>query len=73
MILKIPEYGSRGDEFSFLRDIQIKTDVRVDSFTTVRPMTAKFGMQVHIEDLTHLRLGNSDVIALKLRDFENLL
>lgn len=56
-----------------MRDIQIKTDVRVDSFTTVRPMTAKFGMQVHIEDLTHLRRGTSDVIALKLRDFENLL
>ena len=52
----------RGGEFSFFQRPHIKIDIRIDiiitisPIITIRPMITKFDKQVHLQDLTHMRL-----------------
>ena len=42
-------------EFSFFQDIQVTIDKRIDVFISIRPMTTKFGKQIHLQDLNQIR------------------
>ena len=40
--------ADRGGEFSFFQSILVRIDISI----SIRPMTTKFGKQVHLQDLT---------------------
>ena len=46
----------RGGEFSSLQDILVRTDIRIDISISIRFMITKFGKEVHLQDLTQVRL-----------------
>ena len=48
--------ADRGEEFSFFQDIHVRIDIRIDISISIRPMTTKFGKQLHLQDLTQMRL-----------------
>ena len=48
--------ADRGVEFSFFQGIHVRIDVRVDNSISIRPMITIFGKQVHLQDLTQMRL-----------------
>ena len=41
-----------GGEFNFSQGIYVRIDISI----SIRPMTTKFGKQVHVQDLTKMRL-----------------
>ena len=43
-----------GGEFSFFQSIYVRTDIITDSSISVRPMTTKFGKQIHLGKLTQM-------------------
>ena len=45
-----------GSELSFFQGIYVKIDIRIDISISTRPMTIKFGKQVHLQDLTQMKL-----------------
>ena len=45
-----------GGEFRFFQGILEKIDMRIDISISIRPMTTKFGEQLHLQDLTQMRL-----------------
>ena len=46
----------RDSEFSIFQGIHVRFDIRIDMFISIRPMITKFGKQVHLQDLTQIRL-----------------
>ena len=40
----------------FFQDIYVRTDIRIDISISIRSMTTKFGKQVHVGELTQMRL-----------------
>ena len=46
----------RSGEFGFFQGIHVRIDIRIDISISIRPMTTKFGKQVHLQDLTQMRL-----------------
>ena len=44
--------ADRGGEFRFFQGIHVRIDISI----SVRPMITKFGKQVHLQDLTQMRL-----------------
>ena len=48
--------ADQGREFSFFQDIHVRIDIRSDISISIRPMTTKCGKQVHLQDLTQMRL-----------------
>ena len=48
--------ADQGGEFSFFQDIHVRIDIRSDISISIRPITTKFGKQVHLQDLTQMRL-----------------
>ena len=53
LILKMADWGG---EFSFFQDIYVRIDIRIDISISIRSMTTKFGKQVHVGELTQMRL-----------------
>ena len=45
-----------GGEFRFFQGILERIDMRIDISISIRPMTTKFGEQLHLQDLTQMRL-----------------
>ena len=50
--------------FSFSRVIHIRMDIRTDISISIRPMTTKFGKQVHLEELTQIELIKQVLVML---------
>ena len=48
--------ADRGGEFSFFQSIRARIDIRIYISISRRPMTTKFGKQVHLQDKTQMRL-----------------
>ena len=46
----------RGGNVSISQDFHIRIDVRIDISISIRPLTTKFGNQVHLQHLTQIRL-----------------
>ena len=47
--------ADRGSEFSFFSGIHVRTEIRIGISIFIRPMTTKFGKEVHLEELTRVR------------------
>ena len=48
--------ADRGGEFSFFQGFHEKIDIRIDISISIKPMTTRFGKQVHLQDLTQMKL-----------------
>ena len=46
----------RTGEFSFIQGIHVRIDMKIDISISVRPLTTKFGSEVHREELILMRL-----------------
>ena len=46
----------RGGELSFFQGIHVRIGIRSDISISIRTMITKFGKQVHLQDLTQMRL-----------------
>ena len=44
------------EEFRFFQDVHVRIDIRIGISSFIRPLTTKFDKQVHLQDLTQLRL-----------------
>ena len=58
----------RGGEFSFFQGIYVRFDIRIGISISVRPMTTKFGKQVHLQDLTQMILIKQVLVTSLLQD-----
>ena len=64
----------RGGEFSFFQRPHVKIDIRIDIFITINPiitvipMITKIDKQVHLQDLTHMRLIKQVLVASLRQD-----
>ena len=45
-----------GTQFSIFQDIYVRFDIRIDMSMSIRPVITKFGKQVHLQDLTQMRI-----------------
>ena len=50
------------------RGIHVRIDIRIDVSISIRPLTNKFGKQVHLEKLTQLRLISQVLVTLSHQD-----
>ena len=48
--------ADRGGEFRFFQGIHIGIDIRTDIFISIRPMTTNFSKQLHLQELTQMKL-----------------
>ena len=48
--------ADQGGALGFFHGIHARTDITIDIFTSIRPMTTKFGKQVHVGKLTQMKL-----------------
>ena len=45
-----------GDEFSFFQGIHVRIDLRIDISISIKPMSTKFGKQIHLGEMTPLNV-----------------
>ena len=48
--------ADQGGEVSFFQDIHVRIEIRIDISISIQPMIIKFGKQVHLQELTQMRL-----------------
>ena len=46
----------RSGEFSSFQDVHVRTDRKIDISVSIRPMVTKFATQVHLNNLTQMRM-----------------
>ena len=61
--------AGRGVEFRFLRDNHVRIDIKIDISISIRPMTTKFGKQLHLEELTKIRLIKQVLLMSSRQDY----
>ena len=57
----------RGGEFTFFQGSQVIFNIRTDISISIKPIT-KFGKQVHLQDLTQIRLIKQVLVTLLRQD-----
>ena len=60
--------ADRGSEFNFFHDIHVRIDIRIDITISIRPMTTKFGKQVHLQDLNQMILIKQGLVTSLCQD-----
>ena len=60
--------ADRGGEFNFFQGIHVRTDIRIDISISIRPMTIKFGKQVHLGKLMQMRLIKQVMVTSSRQD-----
>ena len=58
-----------GGEFNFFRGIHERIDIIIDISNSIRPMTTKFGKQVHLQGLTQMRLIKQVLVTPLRQDY----
>ena len=58
----------RGGELSFFQNIHVRVDIRIDISILIGPIHTKFGKQVHLQDLTQMRLMKQVLITSLRQD-----
>ena len=53
----------RSGEFNFFQGIHVRIDIRIDISIFIRPMTTKFGKEVHLDELTKVRLMTHGLVT----------
>ena len=52
-----------GGEFSIFQGIHVIFDIRIDISISIRPIITKFSKQVHLHDLTQIRVIKQVVVT----------
>ena len=55
-------------EFSFFQGIHVRTDMRIDTSISIKPMITKFGWEVHLGELTQMRIINQVLVTSSRQD-----
>ena len=55
--------ADRGCKFSSFHNIHVRLDKKIDISFFIRPMIIKFGKQIHLHDLTQMRLITQMLVA----------
>ena len=55
-------------EFSFFQGIHVRIDIIIDISIFIRPMIAIFDKQVHLQDLTQVRLIKRELVTSLRQD-----
>ena len=61
--------ADEGGEFSFSQGIHVSSDIRTDFSISMRLMTIKFRKQVHLQDLTQMRLFKQVLVTSLRQDY----
>ena len=67
-ILKISQYGGSRQWAKFFQVLHAKIDIRIDISISIRSMTTKFGKQVHLEQLSQIRLIKQVLVTSSHQD-----
>ena len=62
----------RGGEFTFFQGIHVIFNIRTDISISIKPITTKFGKQVHLQDLTQIRLIKQVLVTVTSRSRDKL-
>ena len=54
--MKVSQYMGPNRWVQFLQGIQVRLDIKTNISFSVRPINTRFGKQVHLEELTQMRL-----------------
>ena len=60
--------ADRAGEFSFLKGIHMRTDIRIDISISIGSMANKFGKQVHLGELAQMRLVKQVLLTSSRQD-----
>ena len=60
--------ADRGGRFSFFPGIHVRIDIRLNTSFSIRRMTTNFGKQVHLQDLTQMRLTKHVLVTSSRQD-----
>ena len=60
--------ADRGSEFSFFQGIHVEIDKIIDISISIRPMIIKFGKQIHLQNLTQMRLIQQVLVTSSCQD-----
>ena len=58
----------RGGEFTIFQGIHVIFNIRTDISISIKLITTKFGKQVHLQDLTQIRLIKQVLVTLLRQD-----
>ena len=61
--------ADRGGEFSFFQVIHVRTDIRTDISISIRPMITKFGEQLHLKNLTQVKVIKQALVTLLRQNY----
>ena len=61
--------ADRGCEFSFFQCIHARIDIRTDISISIRPMITKFGEQLHLQDLTQVKVIKQELVTLLRQNY----
>ena len=56
-----------GGEFSFFQGIHVRIDISIDIFIFIKPMINKFSREVHLQDLTQMRLIKQVLVTFNVK------
>ena len=56
--------ADRGGEFRFFQGIHVRIDITIDILISIKPIIAKFGKQLHLQDLAQMRLIKQLLVTL---------
>ena len=59
-------------EFSFFQDVQVRSEIKVDNSSSIRPMTTKFDTHKLLEELAQIRLIRLVLATPSRQDHVNL-
>ena len=59
---------NRSNEFSFFLNIRVRIDIRINISISIGPMINKFGKQVHLQDLTQMKLIKQALVTSLRQD-----
>ena len=58
----------RGNEFSFFQVIHVRLYTRIEISVSIGPVVIKFGKQVHLQNLTHLKVIKQLIVTSLRQD-----
>ena len=60
--------SDQGGECSFFEDIHVRTDIGKNISISIRPMTTKFGKQVHLRKFIRMSLLKQVLVTSSIQD-----
>ena len=60
--------ADRGGELSFFQGIHVRTDIGINISISIRPITTKYGKQVHISELAQMGLLKQVLVTPSRQD-----